>query len=73
MKTYSKIVVTLLFLSIIWFYLILNLTYFTFFQETCFFMPQINTFIQIKILYLLWIVISIGFLKLIFLNTKHTN
>lgn len=73
MKTYSKIVVTLLLLSLIWFYLILNLVYFTFFQDACFFMPQMNISIQIKTLYLLWIVISMGFLRLIFLNTKNTN
>jgi len=70
MKTYSKMVISLLVLSLIWLYLILNLTYFTFFQEDCFFMPKINVTIQFKLVYLLWIIISLGYLKLIFSRQK---
>lgn len=68
MKIYSKIVVSLLVLSLIWLYLILNLTYFTFFQETTFLMPKFNISIQFKIVYTLGILIGLGYLKLILLN-----
>jgi CDP-diglyceride synthetase len=71
MKIYSKIVVSLLVLSLIWLYLILNLAYFTFFQEAYFFMPKIDTSIQFKIVYVLGILISLGYLRLIFINTPN--
>lgn len=72
MKTYSKIVFCLLVLSLIWLYLILNLAYFTFFQEACFFMPKIDVSIQFNVVYVLGILISICYLKLIYIST-HSN
>lgn len=72
MKAYSKIVFSLLVLSLIWLYLILNLAYFTFFQEVCFFMPKIDVSIQFNIVYILGILISLGYLRLIFIS-NHNN
>ena len=71
MKMYSKIVASLLVLSLVWLYLILNLAYFTFFQEACLFIPRIDASIQFKAVYVLGILISLGYLKLIFLNTNN--
>ena len=71
MKTYSKIVVSLLVLSLVWLYLILNLTYFVFFQEVSFFMLKIDISTQFKIVYILGVLISLGYLRLIFLNTNN--
>lgn len=73
MKLYSKIVISLLVLSLIWLYLILNLAYYTFFQEVYFFMPKINITLQFNIVYILGIIISLGYLSLIFLYSKYNN
>ena len=70
MKMYSKIVASLLVLSLVWLYLILNLAYFNGFQEACLFIPRIDASIQFKAVYVLGILISLGYLKLIFLNTN---
>ena len=73
MKLYSKIVISLLVLSLIWLCLILNLAYYTFFQEVYFFMPKINITLQFNIVYILGIIISLGYLSLIFLYSKYNN
>jgi sterol desaturase/sphingolipid hydroxylase (fatty acid hydroxylase superfamily) len=65
MKVYSKMIVILLTISLVWVYLLLNLLYSTYSQETCFLAFKTGNTIQFTIVYILGILISMGYLGLI--------
>lgn len=71
MKLFSKIIVTLLILSLIWVYFLLNLIWLTYFQETAFFNLKIGISVQFILVYILGIVICISYLGLILFKKKN--
>uniref|UniRef100_UPI00404B2F5B hypothetical protein n=1 Tax=Flavobacterium sp. TaxID=239 RepID=UPI00404B2F5B len=65
MKFFSKVIIILLTLSLLWVYLLLNLLYSTYFQETSFLGIKTESNIQFTLIYILGILISMGYLGLI--------
>ena len=73
MKLYTKIIIVLLILSLIWIYAILDLTYYTFFQEKSRFLFSLDYGVQFKLVYVLGIALLISYLMLIFFKRSKNN
>ena len=68
MKLYTKLVIVLLILSLIWIYFIVDLTYYTLFQEKATFFNTLDYSLQFKLVYILGVVLFVSYLMLIFLK-----
>ena len=73
MKLYTKIIIVLLILSLIWIYALLDLTYYTFFQEKSTFFFALDYGVQFKIIYVLGIALLVSYLPLIFFKRSKNK
>ncbi|HBD26181.1 MAG TPA: hypothetical protein DC020_05070 [Flavobacterium sp.] len=73
MKLYTKLVIVLLILSLIWIYFIVDLTYYTLFQEKATFFNTLDYSLQFKLVYILGVVLFVSYLMLIFFKRNNKN
>ena len=73
MKLYTKIVIALLILSLIWIYAIVDLTYYTLFQEKSTFFNTLDYSVQFKLVYIMGVALFFFFLMLIFFKRSKNN
>lgn len=73
MKLYTKLVIVLLILSLIWIYFIVDLTYYTIFQEKVIFFNTLDYSLQFKLVYIFGVVLFVSYLMLIFFKRNNKN
>ena len=73
MKLYTKIVIALLILSLIWIYAIVDLTYYTLFQEKSTFFNTLDYSVQFKLVYIMGVAHFVSYLMLIFFKRSKNN
>ena len=73
MKIYTKIVIALLILSLIWIYAIVDLTYYTLFQEKSTFFRTLDYSVQFKLVYIMGVALFVSYLMLIFFKRSKNN
>ena len=73
MKIYTKIVIALLILSLIWIYAIVDLTYYPLFQEQSTFFRTLDYSVQFKLVYIMGVLLLVSYLTLIFFKRSKNN
>lgn len=73
MKLYTKAVIALLILSLMWIYAIVDLTYYTLFQEKATFLSSLDYSVQFKLVYIMGIALFVSYLSLIFFKRSKNN
>ena len=68
MKLYTKIVIVLLILSLIWIYAVVDLTYYTLFQENTHFFNFLDYGLQFRLVYVVGVFILVANLMLILIR-----
>lgn len=66
MKSYTQTLIVLLILSLIWIYAVVDLTYYTLFQERAAVFNLLDFNIQYRVVYILGFVLLVSYLTLIF-------
>ncbi len=66
MKSYTQTLIVLLILSLIWIYAVVDLTYYTLFQERAAVFNLLDFNIQYRVVYILGFVLLASYLTLIF-------
>ncbi len=68
MKLYTKIVIGLLILSLIWIYAVVDLTYYTLFQEKTHFFNFLDYGLQFRLVYVMGVFLLVAYLMLILIR-----
>ena len=72
MKLYTRALIVLLILSLIWIYAVVDLTYNTLFQERVSLFNSLDYSIQYKVVYILGTILLVSYLRLIFSKRKDS-
>ena len=73
MKLYTKIVIALVILSLFWIYAIVDLTYYTLFQEKSTFFNTLDYSVQFELVYIMGVALFVSYLTLIFFKRSKNN
>ena len=72
MKLYTRALIVLLILSLIWIYTVVDLTYYTLFQEQQSIFNSLDYSVQYRVVYVLGTILLASYLTLIFSKRKDT-